>query len=197
MTDTARLAGYAAGLLTLAAYLPYIVSVLKEETRPSRSSWFIWTANSAIIAASYREAGAAFAFLMPVGYAAGSAVIALLSLSYGHGGWSRLDKACLAGAGAGLAAWFLWNNPMAALLINIAINLAGTLPTIHKAWRRPETENKAAWVLFFLGTAVNLMAVREWVFAMAVYPVYMVLLIGLVCGLVIRPRGRVNSGRVQ
>jgi hypothetical protein len=185
MTDLAQLSGYTAGILTLAAYIPYVSSILKKKTRPSRSSWFIWMTVSTIIAVSYNRAGADFAFIMPVGYALGSAVIALLSIRYGADGWTWLDKCCLMGAGLGLVAWGLSDDPMAALLINVAINLAGTLPTIRKAYYYPETENNTAWVLFFAGTEVNLLAVQKWTFDMAVYPVYMVLIIGLVSGLVV------------
>lgn len=185
MPEPAQLAGYLAALLTLAAYVPYVISVLRKKTRPSRSSWFIWAANSTIIALSYRQAGADFAFIMPIGLAFGAMIIALLSIKYGLGGWSRLDKCCLLGAALGLMAWGLSNDPMAALLINIGVNLAGTLPTVRKAYLLPETESRPAWFLFYLGTVVNLIAIREWSFSMAVYPVYMVLIIGLVTHLVL------------
>ena len=186
MLDLAPIAGKLAGIISLTAYAPYIISTLRKETKPNRASWFIWLTVSLIIALSYRDAGASYAFLVPVGYTIGSTIIAILSLKYGVGGWTRFDRNCLFGAGISLVLWRIFNSPMTALLINLFINLLGTLPTIRKAYYQPETENKVTWSMFSLGTIVNLFAIEKWVFSMAVYPVSMVFIVGIVTVLTLR-----------
>jgi tetratricopeptide (TPR) repeat protein len=129
---------------------------------------------------SYREAGASYAFLAPVGYVVGSTIVFILSIKYGVGGWTPFDRKCLIGAATSLVLWKIFDSPMSALLINLLINLLGTLPTARKAWYQPQTESKVAWSLFFLGSIVNLFAVENWTLSMAVYPVSMIFLIGIV-----------------
>lgn len=149
--DIAPIAGRLAGILSLAAFAPYILSTLRGETRPNRASWFIWLVVSLIIALSYRDAGADYAFMMPVAYTIGSTIVASLSLKYGTAVWTRFDMTCLIGAGVGLLMWVMFDSPMSALLINLFMNLLGTLPTIRKVYYQPETESWLAWTLFSLG----------------------------------------------
>jgi tetratricopeptide (TPR) repeat protein len=180
MDDIASIAGKLAGIISLAAYVPYILSILRKETKPNRASWIIWAIVSTIIALSYRDAGASYAFLAPVGYVVGSTIVFILSIRHGVGGWTTFDRKCLIGAAISLVLWKIFDSPMSALLINLIINLLGTLPTARKAWYQPETESKVAWSLFSLGSIVNLFAVENWTFSMAVYPVSMIFLIGIV-----------------
>ncbi len=180
MHDIASIAGKLAGVISLSAYAPYILSILRKETKPNRASWIIWAIVSTIIALSYREAGASYAFLAPVGYVIGSTIVFILSIRHGVGGWTPFDRRCLIGAAISLVLWWVFNSPMSALLINLFINLLGTLPTMRKAWYQPETESKVAWSLFSLGSIINLFAVESWTFSMAVYPVSMIFLIGMV-----------------
>ncbi len=180
MPDIASIAGKLAGIITLSAYAPYILSILQKETKPNRASWIIWAIVSTIIALSYREAGASYAFLAPVGYVIGSTIVFILSIRHGVGGWTPFDRKCLIGAAISLVVWRIFNSPMSALLINLFINLLGTLPTARKAWYQPETESKVFWSLVSLGSIVNLFAIEEWIFSMAVYPVSMIFLIGIV-----------------
>jgi tetratricopeptide (TPR) repeat protein len=180
MHEIASVAGKLAGIISLAAYGPYILSILRKETKPNRASWIIWAVVSSIIALSYREAGASYAFLAPVGYVIGSTIVFILSIRHGVGGWTPFDRKCLIGAAISLVLWKIFGSPMSALLINLFINLLGTLPTARKAWYQPETESKVAWSLFSLGSIVNLFAIENWIFSMAVYPVSMIFLIGIV-----------------
>jgi hypothetical protein len=180
MHEIASIAGKLAGIISLSAYAPYILSILRKETKPNRASWIIWAIVSTIIALSYREAGASYAFLAPVGYVIGSTIVFIFSIRHGVGGWTPFDRKCLIGAAISLVLWKIFDSPMSALLINLLINLLGTLPTARKAWYQPETESKVAWSLFSLGSIVNLFAVENWTFSMAVYPVSMIFLIGIV-----------------
>ena len=188
MHEIASIAGKLAGIISLSAYAPYILSILRKKTKPNRASWIIWAIVSTIIALSYREAGASYAFLAPVGYVVGSTIVFILSIRHGVGGWTPFDRKCLIGAAISLVLWWAFNSPMSALLINLFINLLGTLPTLRKVWYQPGTESKVAWCLFSLGSIVNLFAVENWTFAMAVYPVSMIFLIGIVTVPVLWPK---------
>ncbi len=184
------LAGKIAAALSLIALIPYFISTVRGRTRPNRATWWIWTFVGVLIGSSYVCAGARNSAWICISYVVGPLAIALVSISYGEGGWSRFDRRCLAAAAASAVLWWLFGSPLVALLTNILIDLLGGLPTIRKSWLDPAGEDRAAWLLGFAGTAVNLLAVDRWTFAIAVYPVYTFLFCGLVAALVWRPRRR-------
>ncbi|MDP6609103.1 MAG: hypothetical protein QF463_08560 [Vicinamibacterales bacterium] len=190
MPELTVAAGRLAGLLSLAAFVPYIVAILRGQTRPNRATWWIWTTNGLVLGASYYSSGAENTIWVPVSYVVGPMLTALLSLRYGEGSWSAFDRTCLAGAGTGLALWWWFNSPEVALVMALAVDFAGALPTIRKAYRAPETEDRTAWALFIAGNTVNLLAVEAWRFAIAVYAVYMFLASGTIALLVLKPRTR-------
>ncbi len=189
MPEFAVAAGRLAGLLSLAAFVPYILAILRGKTRPNRATWWICTTNGLVLGASYYSLGAENTVWVPVSYIVGPLVTALLSVRHGEGGWTTFDRTCLLGAGTGLALWWWFDSPEVALVMTVAVDFAGALPTIRKAYRAPETEDRTAWALFIAGNTVNLLAVEAWRFTIAVYPVYMFLASGTIALLVLKPRG--------
>ena len=184
----AVVAGWLAGLLSLVAFVPYILSTLRGHTKPNRATWSIWTVNSFVIAASYYASGATNTIWVAVGYSIGSLVTAILSYRFGTGGWTWLDRNCLTGAAIALFCWWWFDSALIALIMSLSVDFAGALPTIRKAHLEPETEDRIAWSLFLSGNCVNLMAIERWMFSIVIYPAYMVLASGLIALLVLRPR---------
>ncbi len=193
MFDIPAVAGRAAGLLSLAAFVPYILAILRGETRPNRATWWIWTLVGFMLGASYYASGASHTIWVPVSYTVGPLVTAGLSVKYGEGGWTRFDRACVLGVAASLVLWWVLRSPIVALVINLWIDFMGALPTIRKSYLEPDGEDRAAWALFFVGNAANLFAVERWVFAIAVYPIYMFVASGTITALVLRPRASHTS----
>ena len=181
-------AGWLAGLLSLAAFVPYILSTLRCHTKPNRATWSIWMVNSFVIAASYYSSGATNTIWVAVGYSIGSLVTAILSYRFGTGGWTWLDRNCLTMAAIALFCWWWFDSALIALLMSLSVDFAGALPTIAKAYQEPETEDRIAWSLFLSGNCINLMAIDRWMFKIVIYPAYMVLANGLIALLVLRPR---------
>jgi hypothetical protein len=184
MPDITAIAGKVAGIVSLAAYGPYILAILRGKTRPNRASWWIWTVVGFMLGTSYYCSGADHTLWAPVSYAIGPIATAILSIKYGEGGWTRFDRCCLLGAGVSVALWWTFGSPLIALLINLLIDFMGALPTIRKAYQEPESEDRVAWTLFVAGNLANLFAVERWTFSIAAYPIYMLLCNGLITTLV-------------
>lgn len=182
------LAGQLAGLLVLIAYAPYVLGTVRGTTKPNRATWFIWSVVCIIIAASYWKAGAENSIWVPLLNAFGTTLIALLSLKYGEGGWTRLDKACLLASGISLVLWWLSGNPVIALTINIIIDAIGAVPTVVKTYRDPKHESRGAWMVWLAAYLVNLFAIGSWTYAIAAYPIYLfvqaLVMVSLTYGLV-------------
>ncbi|OGG79174.1 hypothetical protein A3A39_03590 [Candidatus Kaiserbacteria bacterium RIFCSPLOWO2_01_FULL_54_13] len=180
-----------AGLLNLAAFVPYVLGIFGwgigrngpvlhriTPTKPNRATWFIWTFVGSVILPSYHYSGADETIWVPAALTAGPFAVALLSLKWGEGGWTRFDQVCLAGACISVGGWAITGSPVVGLLLALVADGFGAVATIRHAYRRPEEENRLAWILFLVGDLANLLAVTDWsLAALTVWslPVYMVL----------------------
>jgi hypothetical protein len=169
--------GIIAGILAIGGYIPYIYSILAGKTRPNRATWFIWTIVGGLLAFSYIAEGDQNSIWLPLGYFLGPLMVAILSLRYGYAEWTRLDTFCIIAAAISIVPWILSDNATMTLLINLAIDSTGAIPTLVKTYREPETEDLTAWMIFFIANTLQLFAISMWNLA-ALYPVYLFLLAG-------------------
>ena len=162
--------GIASAACVILSAVMYVISMLAGKTKPSRASYWIWFSMSSLIFFSFLKSGGSTVWLQAA-YVVNPLVIAVLSLRYGEGiGLSRLEKAVLVIASFSVPLWVglraTWGDtPEAALpilLLNLLADALGGLPTYVKVWKRPETEDRAAWIVCAVGCVLNLFAVRSW-----------------------------------
>jgi hypothetical protein len=190
--------GLIAGFLSLIAYLPYARDTVRGVAQPNRATWMIWSVVGGLLFASYNAAAGGAARWVPLADALGPAVIAVLAVRYGKGGWSRLDAACLLLAGLSVIGWMVTGSPMVTLGINLFLALLGALPTFRNVYYQPDAEPALVWRLFLLSNVLNLLAIEHWSWSSAAYPVYAVFTAGLVNALICRPASRQRArGRLQ
>lgn len=181
--------GIASGLLAFSSYFFYIPAIISGRTKPNRASWWIWGGIGVLIVASYYSSGARGTIWVPLSEAIGPAIIALLSIKFGEGGWTPLDKWCLVGAGIGTLLWWFTNSALIGLVFYLSVDFMAVIPTVKKSLHRPEHEDKNAWGLAFAGQLLNLLAVEKVVFSILLYPIYMVITNGVIFGLQFKQRG--------
>jgi hypothetical protein len=177
--DVQKAAGIAAGILSLAGVVFYIVSISRSGIRPNRATWFIWTLVDSLLVASYYTSGARDTIWLPLSYAVTALVVAFISLTKGEGGWTTFDRACLIGTGIALVPWLILKNPLATHMLTVLLSFSGALPTLNKL-RLGGKEDRLAWVLLFAGGVANVAAVERWTLAIATYPVYVFLCDGAI-----------------
>lgn len=173
--------GRVAGIVSLAGFIPYIRAIWLGRTRPSLSTWVIWTFVSFMLYASYRASGAEATLWARLSYVVGPAVIVLLALRTGTREWGRIDLACLAASACAGIAWVLSGSPALTLALNIAVDCIGAVPTILKTCRDGESEDGTAWGLFLVGASCNLAAAERWDAATLAYPLYLFLIAAIMC----------------
>ncbi len=174
------LIGQAAGAVSFVAYVLYYISIIQGRSRPNRATWIILTVVGVLIAASYYASGARNTMWVALAYTIGPFIAALLAFKYGEGGTTRFDIFCLAGCAFSVVLWALSENPLYTLIINIVIDFLGILPTLKKSFFDPLSEDALAWSVTTVSNALNIFAIEAWVFSIAVYPVYMLAVNGLV-----------------
>jgi hypothetical protein len=180
--------GIIAGFFSIVCYIPYIISILKKKTIPSRATWITWTILSTVISFIHYFSGHLQTIWLPICGGIGQGIVALLSLKYGEKGWSKFDLSCLFCVGIGLVMWWHFNSPLPALILNILVDVFGALPTIKKTYFEPETEDLLTWTLYFIGSVFNLFAVSDFSFNSLVFPLYIFSVNAIMVTLVLRPR---------
>jgi hypothetical protein len=167
--------GWIAGFISLAGFIPYILSIIKKETRPHLLTWMIWTLVGSILAGSYYYSAnpSLVELLVPIAYVIGPLIITCLAFYYGEIKYSSFDIFCLSAALFSLVLGVLLKNPFLVLIFNILLDFFGALPTIHKTYLDPASENLFAWSLFLLGNFLNLIALPSWDWVLVLYPFYL------------------------
>ncbi len=175
--------GIVAGVVSFGAYIIYILSILKGETRPSRATWWILTIVGGVTGLSYYFSGAVDTIWVPVADVFGILIIAILSIKYGEGGLNKFDATCFLVSMIGLLLWYIFKNPVIALILNLAMDFVGMLPTIKKSYLEPTGESGFSWLLTFLGNLLNFGGIGSPTFGVLIYPIYMSITSGAVVGL--------------
>jgi hypothetical protein len=182
--------GIIAGCISVLAFCPYLISILKGKTKPNRVTWWIWSLLGVLLFYSYRASGATDTLWVPLSYMITPLITALLSIKYGVGGWTKFDLMCLFAAATSTLVWFVSGSPSTAVLLYLCIDLFGILPTIRKTFFYPEQEDKLAWLLMVIANALNIAAAGKFEFSIIVYPLYMLLCGCVILGLSLRTAKR-------
>ena len=163
-------AALAAGVCVVLATVPYAWAAWRRTATPNRATWAIYLVVGVVGTASMAVGGARVTLVVPFLYALGACIIFALSLRHGQGGWSRLDQVCLATAGASLALWGITGDPRVAVILTALADLAGTVPTIRKAWLQPASEPRLPWLLYGVGSGLAVASAPHFDIIHAAYP---------------------------
>ncbi len=174
MADTKVIIGVIAAVVSFAGFIPYLITILKGNTRPNIVSWTVWMSLACISGITYYYSGARQTALVPAAYVMGDLLIITLALKHGKGDIHKFDLYCLAGSGLGLILWWIFHSPVVGLAASLLVHLVGSLPALKKAYQRPRTESRIAWTMFSAGIIISLFAIKQWrKFGIVLYPVYM------------------------
>lgn len=181
----------AAGL-ALAGAVPYVIDTLRGRTRPNRATWLVYAVVGSCVVASSWAAGGRWTLLVPVAYIIGPVAILLASIRHGEGGWSPLDRTCLAGAAVGMLAWFATGDARVGVWLHTAVDALGSVPTMIKSWRDPEHEHRGAWTVYAVAAVLNLFAIRQATVGEALFPLWLAIGCSGIAAILWLRRGRIR-----
>ncbi|MCL2037563.1 hypothetical protein FWG95_00970 [Candidatus Saccharibacteria bacterium] len=174
-------------LLILAAYAPYIYSVVKRKTKPQRISWLLWMMlNATYFASAVNSDGAV---LYTLGAVIGTATIFTLSIKYGTGGKSRFDITALFVALIAFGLLFVANQVLLALALALIVDGIGLMLTIQKLMRDRASESRLPWSLWFVASVIAIVALQKYSLESLLFPAYMIVSSGMVL-LIINPSAK-------
>ncbi len=192
-----RFAGILSGILSVTAFLPYILDMLTGRTRPQRASWLIWSVLSSIAFCSQVYEGASDSLWFAGIQASGTLVIFMLSIALGAGRFiGRGDGYLLAAAAFGLVLWHHTDNAGYALAITISISLLGGVATVMKAYREPDSETMATWAISLVAAFLAVLSVGKTDPVLLAYPVYLITLKSAIVSAILLGRMKTRPARV-
>ncbi len=182
--------GQIAGGIATLGFIPYLIAIFRNKTKPSKASWTIWAIIGVALALSYKTSGANATMWAPISYAI--CPIVVLAAAYYKDrskmtSWPKADKICLVVGLLLFVPWLLfkiaersnmspewsWILPRVTLYGGIMVDALGSIPTVWKSWKNPEGEDSLAWTFYTVGNCLNLLAVETWSWDVASYAVYM------------------------
>ncbi|GEM_PF-5727382 len=197
-------AGKCAAVLALVGYIFYIRSIVVNRHKDkSLTAWIIWTVVGFLLLKSYQTVGHGQTehskWLLLVYTVSPPTILLLLVFvckSY-KAPFSRLDKIFLTSSLlSGVYLWF-FNEGILPLHVNMAIDVSGSYLVARNAWHDPETEDTLSWIIFTCSACINLLAVQEWAYTKAVYPVVLVgMCISVLAVSAFRPK-KISWGQVK
>lgn len=173
-------------LLPLYSPVPYIRSILAGSTKPHRTTRLVYLVIGLLTTLSLFTSGDRVALWISAVSLLQAIVLFFLGLKYGMGGWAKTDITCLILAIAGIIAWQTTNNPILGLYFGITADFIGTIPTLLKTWRFPESEEPIFYILDATAGVFNMLALTNWAVGDFAYPLYLFLINALVAILTLR-----------
>jgi hypothetical protein len=141
------------GVATLLMFIPMALEIIRSNgASQSFSTWLLWAMlDSTLAASTIIQHGN---FLLPLGFALGSWVLATLLVIKGRFAWVGLDSAVLALVLVCLAGWIFGGARMAIIFATLAIALA-TFPGFIELWRHPQRGVGNVWAGFALTNTLS------------------------------------------
>ncbi|MCC6208987.1 MAG: hypothetical protein IT488_12670 [Gammaproteobacteria bacterium] len=168
--------------LTLAAFLPYIRSILKNEVKPHVFSWIIWGATTFVVFLAQRADGGGIG-AWPIGIS-GCITILIAVLAYikeSDVTITRLDWLFFTLALWALPLWFATSDPLWAVVILTFVDVLGFGPTVRKVYHFPWSESLVFFGLFAARNLIVILALENHSLTTVLFPA----VIGTACVLLI------------
>ena len=165
-----------AGLVSILAALAYIHSMFKNNTKPNRVTWFMWSIAPLIATAAELSNGVGLAVL-PVFISGLSPLLIFLASFFAKKAYwklSNLDYFCGLLSGLALVLWLITKDPNVAIILAITSDAFAAIPTIKKAWKNPETESSWPFTIGMLSPLTAFLVANEWSFSELAFPIYLV-----------------------
>ncbi len=164
--------GILAGVINAVCFIPYFKDIVKGKTKPNRAAWLIWAVLSFVAFFSLLAKGPNPSLWLVGIQTLGIVAVAIMSLKYGSGSFTKKDYLSLCFAASGLVIWYFTKEPAAALFIAIIINAIGSVLNTQKVYKDPESETRITWVLGTVAAFMSVLSVGSLDFILLSYPVY-------------------------
>ncbi|MBU0612298.1 hypothetical protein KKA39_01555 [Patescibacteria group bacterium] len=164
-------------LINLICTIWYIRGIFRHGTRPNLISWFVWMLAPFVGVFLQLKAGAGLSSLSVLMAGVGPFLVIVFSIFKKNAFWKiqSFDLVCGFISIMALVLYIITNNLGISILFAILSDFLAYIPTFIKTWKYPETENSSIYIGGIIGNTLSLLIVRNWIFAIYSFPIYLVL----------------------
>lgn len=152
----------AAITLTLMAFFPYMLSILKGQIKPHVFSWVIWGTTTFVVFLAQLE-GKGGVGAWPIGVS-GIITIFIAFLAFIKRSditITRTDWIFFTLAMTSIPFWYFTSDPLWAVIILTTVDVLGFGPTVRKAYETPHSESLLFFALFAIRNFIVIMALES------------------------------------
>jgi len=161
-------------MLTVAAFLPYILSILRGQIRPHIFSWLIWGLNTSVAFFAAIQTGGGIGSWV-IGF---SALVTWLIAALAYANRADViatpaDRWFFFAALAAMPLWVWLNDPLWAIWLVTIIELLGFGPTLRKTWFKPYSESLVFSSLLVVRNILVIAALERYTTTTVLFPAAM------------------------
>jgi hypothetical protein len=172
MKDILAVAG---ALIAAFSTLPYILDTIKGKTKPNIVTWFTWTLLTLIAALAAFSAGEPKSAFLLLANSFCTAAVVIVGTKYGIAKYSWFDGLCQGGTLLGLLMWLIFNSPTIGVVVPLAIDFIGMLPTLRHAWLKPSEETWQTFLIGIVAPLLTILSLTRYNIASLLFPLYLFL----------------------
>ena len=158
-------------ILTFAAFVPYIHSIVYKNTKPHVFSWIIWASTTFIVFLA-QLAGRGGIGAWPIGIS-GVITFAIAILAYakrGDNSVTKTDWVFFLLAMSSLPLWWFTSDPLWAVVVLTGVDVLGFGPTFRKAYTQPHQEHLPLFVIMIVRNLLVIMALEYHSWTTVLFP---------------------------
>jgi len=175
-------------LVNILGAISYIKKTLSGHTKPNRVTWFLWSVSPFIATAAALTKGITWAALPVFMAGFGPFLIFLASFANKKSYWKlgKFDYLCGFFSILALTLWGITKEPIVAIVFAILSDALAAIPTLKKSWTHPKTESPIAYTTGMFNAITSFAAIKTWTFAEYGFPVYIIIICGLLLSFIYR-----------
>jgi hypothetical protein len=165
---------FAAAIASLIAAGLYIRAMIKGQARPNRVTWLLWSVAPFIATAAEVYSGVTWA-VIPV-FMTGFAPFLIFCASFFTKAYWKLGKFDYLCGGISVLALVLWvatMEPVLSIILAIVADAIASIPTLKKAYHKPETESVWPFLTGIFNAVAALVVAVTWSFTEISFPIYL------------------------
>lgn len=161
----------AAIAITLAAFFPYIRSIILGTITPHVFSWVIWGITTFVVfLAQLEDKGGAGAWAIGVSGGITLFIALLAVMKRADVAITQTDRLFFSMALSALPFWYFTADPLWAVVILTTVDVLGFGPTVRKAYDFPHSESLLFFALFTVRNFLVIMALEHYSVTTVLFP---------------------------
>lgn len=180
-------------MLTFVGYIPYIRDIFKKKTKPHAFTWFIWFLACSTTYALQVLGGAGVGSWVTLIVSIICFFIFILSLKFGSKDITRSDVLFFILAIVSLILWLVVKQPVWSVILIVATDVIGFVPTVRKSWNNPYSETLSTYSISTFRHGLSIFALEKINILTILYPIAWTIANGLFTLMLIMRRKRVTK----